>query len=1112
MIAHKQWQDREIAYVLFRYVSSLSKIDEKNNLAESISQYLRNFAVDQGYTIDKNFRNIGEVQKQIEILAALWKGKTVKDNEKYERHKLILRLYRENEPIFNRLLKNEKLSPLELYLDPFPNINHFRVYNKTYGSGTITKFNGTTISVKYDKIKGIHSYINPSCFENDLELLTNITPKTPLFLKPVNKSQMSIIIPAVTCCKSTREFVNIYKDELRKEIFKLKSTGGKYYRITNGQLIEKVYLKQNIYVFETETDFNFPDGQPIQIIYRKQEYSGNIISCSEGLLIFSTNYFFGKNVHQVEIKAEPWQLLEALCDRLDEMISSRHTIASELITDGSDHINKQTKPRTGQNTALEMARAQKISFIWGPPGTGKTQTLAEIALDAISEGKRVLMLSYSNVSVDGAIQRVYSLYKEKHGKNIPPGKAVRYGYPKNVEVLNHPNMTTFNLAIAKNFSLEKEQKELLKKQEGVSPKSPDYILCEKRLAEIHNKMKEEEKEITHNAAFVATTVSKAVIDEALYTQSYDVVLFDEASMSYIPQVVFSASLASKHFICLGDFCQLPPIVQNDQSQLLNIDIFQYCGISDAVYAGCGHDWLCLLDTQYRMHPNIAEFVNAKMYQGLLRSGKGMADKQKNITAAVPIPYEPLVLADISGMMSVCTKTSEGSYINVLSAMICTAMAINIAQYHEVGIITPYNAQARLLRAIIRDVKEKLPHQITCATVHQFQGSEKDVIIYDAVDCYRRQYPGQLLTSNTNNEANKLFNVAVTRAKGKFIVVTNKNFMVTKKLSRKLLFRNLLDTLSVNDKSIQGNQLLEAISHNHHITVSAESEEIFKQFLQNLKGAKKVVYIDIPETFDSSFSSECLNILSQLQRKKVDIHIRANNLKTLPKEFKDISQKYDYIYNPVTIIDNQCVWFGMPPSRDNFKTKSDKGTLEKLPTNYRPVIRIDGKNTSNAIFNFLDMAKAKVVNQRISLGVSEKLLDYIVAKSQPEENENKKSLSNQTITKNKSKIEKTNSAVTRQFPGRRYFSDYISQRFTCKKCHKPLILHKSRKSFWLVCSSCNETRKIEEAYLRTFLMFGNPEGDKCPICGSSLDIKTNADGFYFECTNPDHVHQFALDMI
>lgn len=99
------------------------------------------------------------------------------------------------------------------------------------------------------------------------------------------------------------------------------------------------------------------------------------------------------------------------------------------------------------------------------------------------------------------------------------------------------------------------------------------------------------------------------------------------------------------------------------------------------------------------------------------------------------------------------------------------------------------SQSKLLHAMARDIIEQCPalHSITCATVHQFQGSERDVIFYDAVDCYRMTYPGVLLTSTTNNYANRLFNVALTRAKGKFIAVLNIAYMENKNLSTNLMF-------------------------------------------------------------------------------------------------------------------------------------------------------------------------------------------------------------------------------------------------------------------------------------------------------------------------------------
>ena len=142
------------------------------------------------------------------------------------------------------------------------------------------------------------------------------------------------------------------------------------------------------------------------------------------------------------------------------------------------------------------------------------------------------------------------------------------------------------------------------------------------------------------------------------------------------------------------------------------------------------------------------------------------------------------LVDLSGMLSVCTKTADQSRINVLSALVSLGLAVKAAESCDVGVITPYNAQSRLLHAMSRDVMELAPrlHRITCATVHQFQGSEKDVIIYDAVDCYRMQYPGTLLSSMVNNYANRLYNVAVTRAKGKMISVVNVDYMTYKLIS------------------------------------------------------------------------------------------------------------------------------------------------------------------------------------------------------------------------------------------------------------------------------------------------------------------------------------------
>ncbi|PNB76406.1 DNA helicase, partial [Pseudomonas sp. FW305-BF6] len=80
----------------------------------------------------------------------------------------------------------------------------------------------------------------------------------------------------------------------------------------------------------------------------------------------------------------------------------------------------------------------------------------------------------------------------------------------------------------------------------------------------------------------------------------------------------------------------------------------------------------------------------------------------------------------------------------------------------------------------------LPIQI--ATVHRFQGSECDVIIFDTVDTKPQYSPGYILTDQNSD---RLINVALTRAKGKFIHITDIPFM-KKKTSREKTVRKLIE--------------------------------------------------------------------------------------------------------------------------------------------------------------------------------------------------------------------------------------------------------------------------------------------------------------------------------
>lgn len=736
---------------------------------------------------------------------------------------------------------------------------------------------------------------------------------------------------------------------INSEIEYLKVTGGKKYRIIDG---EKLPSKNGeyLYAFDIDTEMHYPDGTAIKLWFPDNIVTAYVVSCEDFTILIRTMEYIGEFVESVEFTSEQWQLLESLMDRLDEMEPRSDSIAYEVACNGRRQISQWNSIRSGQNYAFNRATTEKITFIWGPPGTGKTETLSNIAIEHILKGRRVLMLSYSNVSVDGALLRVAKK------ADLPDGMVIRYGYPRTKELVYSKSLTSYQFVLQKNPSLAQEYQELLEKKKKLKRRSPERLEINNRINKIRDYLSEQEKELIHKSAFVATTVSKATVDKAIYTQKFDVVIFDEASMAYVPQVIFAAGIAKNYFVCLGDFCQLPAIVQNKIDDRLTKDIFEHTGITSAVENNEGHDWLVMLDLQYRMHQEIADFVSENMYQGRLKTFNKIMESRNEIAALPPCPNEAMTLIDLSGMYSVCTKTKDNSRINLLSAMMSMRLAEKYIGNYEVGIVTPYSAQSRLIVAMLRDIQaiDKRWEKVSCATVHQFQGSEKPVIIYDAVDCYRMPYPGTLLTSLKNDTANRLFNVAVTRAKGKFILVANADYLLKKKISKNLIFTKAINMMRQSTKKKKGFEILDELMPelNEKPSIYLEDRETsWETFIRDIEAAKKIIHIDMPDIMDDSDGriSQLSKILNEQYEKNVEICIRHSEEIDLPNDLQKFQKIFEYVTTPVTIVDKSIIWFGQPLYAADFISEG-----EILDTEYFPCVRFEGKYSARLLQAFLEM--------------------------------------------------------------------------------------------------------------------------------------------------------------
>lgn len=192
---------------------------------------------------------------------------------------------------------------------------------------------------------------------------------------------------------------------------------------------------------------NLSDDAPITLTVGGSEATGSVFVCEGFEIIVVVDRDFGPTIGQAFLGVEPWKLLEALVNKLDDIRLSNR-LAIKLIEDGPKLATKdpaESIPK-GQAAAISAARNNDITVIWGPPGTGKTYTMAQIAREALQKGKSLLGVSHSNVSVDGVVkQTVDGLRKAGMENLLKNGKVLRYGYVRDEELSHDSDAVAYNI-------------------------------------------------------------------------------------------------------------------------------------------------------------------------------------------------------------------------------------------------------------------------------------------------------------------------------------------------------------------------------------------------------------------------------------------------------------------------------------------------------------------------------------------------------------------------------------------------------------------------------------------------------------------------------------------
>jgi hypothetical protein len=851
--------------------------------------------------------------------------------------------------------------------------------------------------------------------------------------------------------KKRYDFIEDSIKALDVEIQRLKEDGGKDILLFDGKYLGMSGNKY-IYFFNLEEEIYLMDDAPVKVKCNKITTEGVAIFCQGFEILLALNDRLSSPLKNAILQSELWELLVALQKRLRELPDKGNFPLVRSVADLARSFAESGELICqGQKRAITKALKDKITFIWGPPGTGKTYTLAQIALKSFLAGEKVLILSHANIAVDGAIEAIAKQISEPMMATLLDKNqvfpVVRYGYSRSDFLRHDQYYSSYNQALNSEPDLKDRIKELEEKIKETEDRLQRVALFQ-RLGKLKNKVTDIEKEtVIPKSKVVGTTISKAQVDPVIFKGSFDVVLLDEASMAYIPQSLFAAGLAGKRIVYLGDFKQLAPIAMTDGflvDKWLKRDIFEFTKVKERVDQGLFPPHLAMLNKQRRMHPSISGFVTVNIYNHLLQNHNSVEDNR---------PWnEVFHLLDTCQMLSITMRDRNDSRFNVLHAFLSVIIALNYNEEKEgsVGIITPYSAQSKFINNILKDIFGAKKWPVNAATVHRFQGSERETIIFDTVDSFRLKRPGILLTSNEREQAQRLINVAVTRAKKQFVAVSNMSYWKSR-LSKESILYKLLAYLQEKgaEYNFMGNykksyKQIHLLTDNklgirHHPNFDGSGmDRLLSRVVKDLTEGQSI-YISCPNGGEATAKSleKVFTQLPNLQKKKITI--KAEKPEQLPPSLQRYAEKDSFAWLPLLIVDKKIIHYGFPICVD----EQVKDVM---------LIRFEGEATGNFLAS--------------QLGFDDDIGSLL------------------------------GDDVRVDFRG------FVENNFLCPRCKDPMTVKKSKKigKYFLGCSGypkcsyiANDMLSILDEYLRFFPAC-------CDRCGGAMAAKLGRNGVFIGCSN------------
>lgn len=382
-----------------------------------------------------------------------------------------------------------------------------------------------------------------------------------------------------------------------------------------------------------------------------------------------------------------------------------------------------------------------VTFVLGPPGTGKTRALSALMAAAIQSGKTVACVAPSNLATDRLLDELCRTLANRGV--LSEGTVIRTGRIRLEPVQPDWGWAVDPWAIALD-------------RFGASD-DPAMIRAE------HDRLVE-------RCMVLVTTAARTHLTPL--RRRFDLVVVDEAAAAPLPLIYHVATLAKNHgsLVVCGDPCQLPVVTRSRHQHsrhYYGLDPFRARGIR----AGQEHPEgaaVIMLKTQYRYHPDIANLVSGPMYGGKLRSHESVLGRPD---LGWPMSGGSLALLDtskLSGSARRIRKYGNALHAEAIAALIRHMRTVLCDPAVEIAVLARYRDQVASIHRCLR------PESYTkVSTVHAMQGSEADIVVLDLSACPAHDHLGDYLQDPAPHGVGaRLLNTAITRARQRLVIVAD----------------------------------------------------------------------------------------------------------------------------------------------------------------------------------------------------------------------------------------------------------------------------------------------------------------------------------------------------